>query len=103
MAFTASYTYGNGLIGKNGDVNLYDGLGSVRQTTSATGAVTSSQNTEAFGQTVASSGTTGEYGFGATSGYRDDGDAGLTHIAARCYDAAVGQFISRDTLLDQKP
>ena len=41
--------------------------------------------------------------FGATSGYRNDGDAGLSHIGARYYDAQVGRFISRDTYLDQKP
>ena len=43
------------------------------------------------------------YGFGATSGYRSEGDAGLTLVGCRFYDAQVGRFISRDTYLDQKP
>ena len=41
--------------------------------------------------------------YAATSGYRNDGDAGLSHVGARYYDAQVGRFISRDTFLDQKP
>ena len=41
--------------------------------------------------------------FAATSGYRNDGDAGLMHVGARYYDAQVGLFITRDTELDQKP
>ena len=43
------------------------------------------------------------YTFAATSGYRNDGDAGLTHVGARYYDAQVGRFITRDTVLDQHP
>jgi RHS repeat-associated protein len=41
--------------------------------------------------------------YAATSGYRNDGDAGLMHVGARYYDAQVGRFTSRDTFLDQKP
>jgi RHS repeat-associated protein len=41
--------------------------------------------------------------FAATSGYRNDGDAGLMHVGARYYDAQVGRFITRDTELDQEP
>jgi RHS repeat-associated protein len=39
--------------------------------------------------------------FGATSRYRDDGDAGLILVGARYYDPAVGRFITRDTDLSQ--
>ena len=46
---TASYTYGNALIGKGSEVNLYDGQGTSRQTTSSTGSVTSSRVFEGFG------------------------------------------------------
>jgi RHS repeat-associated protein len=98
---TASYTYGNALIAKGSETYLFDGLGSSRQTTDATGAVTASRTFEGFGQLVAGSGAA--YGFAAQSGYRDDGDAGLVHIGARYYDPQVGRFISRDTYLDQKP
>ncbi len=101
---SATYTYGNALIGKGSDVNLYDGVGSSRQTTSSGGSVTASAIYEGFGQTVASSGGgTATYGYCATSGYQSDGYAGLTHVGARYYDESVGRFITRDTQLDQKP
>ena len=65
-------------------------------------SVTASLTLSAFGQTVASSGSsTSAYMFGATSGYRNEGDAGLTLVGCRFYDAQVGRFITRDTYLDQ--
>lgn len=100
---TASYTYGNGLLSKGLESYLYDGQGSTRQMTNMSGAVTSSSTADAFGNTVASSGTKPEYGYGAQSGYRDDGDAGLLHIGARYYDPQVGLFTTRDTYLSEKP
>jgi RHS repeat-associated protein len=36
-------------------------------------------------------------------GYRNDGDAGLMHVGARYYDAQVGRFITRDTVLSEHP
>jgi RHS repeat-associated protein len=102
-ATTASYTYGNGLLAKGSESYLFDGQGSTRQVTDTSGAVTSSSTSDGFGNTVASTGTKPEYSYNAQSGYRDDGDAGLIHIAARYYDAQVGLFITRDTFLDQKP
>ncbi len=49
------------------------------------------------------SGGTSAYQYGATSGYRTQGDAGLTLVGCRYYDAQVGRFITRDTYQDQKP
>ena len=101
---TATYTYGNSLIRKDGETPLFDGLGSERTVTSSSQAVTASLTLSAFGQTIASSGSsTSAYQFGATSGYRSEGDAGLTLVGCRFYDAQVGRFISRDTYLDQAP
>jgi RHS repeat-associated protein len=70
----------------------------------------------AFGQPVASTGSsTDPYEFGATSGYRSDGDGaselpsggsdgdGLVKVGCRYYDPATGSFVSRDTELDQAP
>jgi len=72
--------------------------------TNSSQSVTASLTLSAFGQTVASSGSsTSAYQFGATSGYRTDGDAGLTLVGCRFYDAQVGRFITRDTYLDQAP
>ena len=49
------------------------------------------RTTDVFGQTVTSSGSsTSSYQFGATSGYRTDGDAGLGEVGCRYYDPEVG-------------
>jgi RHS repeat-associated protein len=101
---TATYTYGNALIRKDGETPLFDGLGSERTVTNSSQTVTGTATYEGFGQTVATTGSSSDpYMFAATSGYRNDGDAGLMHVGARYYDAQVGRFITRDTLLDQKP
>ena len=101
---TATYTYGNSLIRKDGETPLFDGLGSERTVTNSSQAVTASLTLSAFGQTVVSTGSSSSaYGFGATSGYRTEGDAGLTLVGCRFYDAQVGRFITRDTYLDQAP
>jgi RHS repeat-associated protein len=101
---TATYTYGNALIRKDGETPLFDGLGSERTVTNSSQTVTGTATYEGFGQTVATTGSsTDPYMFAATSGYRNDGDAGLMQVGARYYDAQVGRFITRDTLLDQKP
>ena len=99
---TATYTYGNALIGKDGETPLYDGLGSARAETNSSQAVTFTQTADAFGNAVASTGSTASsYGFAATSGYRNDGDAGLSKVGARYYDSQAGTFTTRDTYLDQ--
>ena len=103
-ATAATYTHGNALIRKDGETPLFDGLGSERTVTNGSGAVTASLTLSAFGQMVASTGSsTSAYQYGATSGYRTEADAGLTLVGCRSYDAQVGRFITRDTYLDQKP
>ena len=95
---SASYTYGNGLIRKDAEYAVFDGLGSERTVTNSSQTVTGTLTTEGFEQTVASTGSsTSPYMFSADSGYRTDGDAGLMKAGARYYDAQVGQFTSRDT------
>ena len=101
---TAKYGYGNALIHKDGEYPLFDGLGSERHVTNSSQTVTGTLNTDAFGNTVGTTGSSSSpYMFGATSGYRTDGDAGLLHVGARYYDPQVGRFISRDSYLDQHP
>ena len=93
-----------GLPDWESETPLFDGLGSERTVTSSSQAVTASLTLSAFGQTVASSGSsTSAYQFEATSGYRTEGNAGLTLVGCRFYDAQVGRFITRDTDLNQKP
>ena len=92
------------LIHKDGEILLFDGLGSERTVTNSSQTVTGTATYEGFGQTVATTGSSSNpYMFAATSGYRNDGDAGLMHVGARYYDAQVGRFITRDTDLSQKP
>jgi RHS repeat-associated protein len=101
---TAAYAWGNGLIRKDGEYQMTDGLGSTRTVINSSQTVTSTAITEGSGQTVATTGSTSSpYGFAGAHGYRTDGDAGLTHVGARYYDAQVGRFITRDTYLDQHP
>ena len=100
--FTGTYTYGVSLIRRNGEFLLYDGLGSARTFTNASGAVTASAVYDGYGNTVATSGSTSSpYQFRATSGYRNDGDAGIMQVGARYYDRATGSFLTRDTDLSQ--
>ena len=83
---------------------LLDGQGDERTVTNSDQTVTGTINYDAFGNTVGSTGSSGSsYKYGATSGYQDNGDAGLSFVAARYFDAAVGRFTTRDTYLSQKP
>jgi len=101
---TAVYSYGNALVARNGEVVLPDGLGTTRATVDGVQAITSTLTTEAFGNTVAQWGSTGNpYRFAGAWGYRDDGDAGLLHVGARYYDPQAGRFVSRDTVLSEHP
>jgi len=106
---TATYTWGIGLIRRNGEYPLADGLGTARQTSNGSGAVTATTVTEGFGQTVGGSGSTASpYGYNASSGYRSDGDgatysAPLQKVGARYYDPEFGCFLTRDTELDESP
>ena len=106
---TAQYTWGNGLIRRNGEYPLTDGRGSVRQETDGSRAITATLATDASGMTVGSSGSSGSaYGFHGGSGYRSDGDgpagfAAFQKVGARYYDPMFGRFLTRDTDLSQRP
>jgi RHS repeat-associated protein len=101
---TATYTYGNALLRKDGEYPLFDGLGSERTVTNSSQTVTGTLTLDGFGLTVTSTGSsTNPYMFGATSGYRNDGDVGLTQVGARYYDAQVGRFLTRDIVLNEAP
>ena len=96
------YTYGLQRIDEDQIVNNawtpsyygYDGMGSVRQLTSAAGTVTDTYEYDAFGNKIASSGTTpNKYMY---RGEQYDSDLGLYYLRARYYNPATGRFISRD-------
>jgi hypothetical protein len=58
-----------------------DGPGSARAETNSSQSVTSTLTPDAFGNAVATTGSTGNgYQFRANSGYRNDGYAGLLKV-----------------------
>ena len=103
----AAYTWGNGLVRRTGEYPLTDGQGTTKLETNSSQAVTSTQETEAFGRSIGGTGSpVSPYGYHGAEGYRSDGDgpAGLEpyqKVGARYYDATFGRFITRDTDLSQ--
>lgn len=95
---TYDYLYGNGRIAQvsatSTEYFLGDALGSVRQLTDATGAVTMAQLYDPYGMTVQTSGSAAtNYGF--TGEYTEPG--GQLYLRSRYYSADTGRFLSRDT------
>lgn len=71
-----------------------DGLGSTRALTNSSGAATDTYTYDAFGSLIGSTGTTtNEFLF---AGYQFDVATGDDYLRARYYNAAAGQFTSRD-------
>ncbi len=92
------------LLLRNSEHPIYDGHGSERTVTNGSETVTGAINFEAFGQTAGSTGSSSSpCMYAGAWGYRTDGDAGLIHVGARYYDAQVGRFITRDTVLSEHP
>jgi RHS repeat-associated protein len=72
----------------------YDGSGSVRQLTTAAGAVTDTYDYDAFGNLLNKTGTTpNNYLY---RGEQYDQDLGLYYLRARYYNPLTGRFMSRD-------
>jgi RHS repeat-associated protein len=93
-----TYLYGNGRIaqfaGTNAQYFLADHLGSVRQLTSASGAVTLAKSYQPYGSVLSSAGTVGSsYGF---TGELSDSYIKLTYLRARYYASDSGRFITKD-------
>jgi RHS repeat-associated protein len=97
-----TYTYGLQRISENQIVNNtwtpsfyeYDGMGSVRQLTNASGAVTDTYEYDAFGNLLNKTGTTSNEML--YRGEQRDSDLGLYYLRARWYDPITGRFVSRD-------
>lgn len=94
---TNQYIYGDGRIAQVNtaiDYFLGDALGSVRQLTSASGAVTLAQSYDPYGVKIASSGAaTSTFGY---TGEQTDA-TGMIYLRARYYAPNMGRFMSRDT------
>jgi len=98
-----TYTYGSSLISQTSSTGYslpathyfgYDGLGSVRQLTDAAGTVTDTWDYDAFGNTVARTGTTDNaYLY---RGEQYDADLGMYYLRARFYNQSTGRFWNQD-------
>jgi RHS repeat-associated protein len=99
----ASYVYAGGLVSevRGGTSKFYhsDALGTTRAITNGSGSTTDSLVTDAFGMTVAGSGSTPTpFGFAGQAGYQSDPETGLMRLGHRYYDNSTGHFISRDPI-----
>lgn len=97
------YTYGTMrisqrqlLVSLNWQVSYYgyDGGGSVRQLTDPTGAITDTYAYDAFGNTVAQTGTT--FNQFLYRGEQFDSTLGMYYLRARYYRPQVGRFLTAD-------
>ncbi len=99
-ALLASYVFGSGLVtlDHGGDVRvpLADGGGNVRALTDTSAAATDGYTYDAWGRSVAASGTSSNpYRY---RGQRLDADTAQYLLRARYYDPASGRFFARDPL-----
>jgi RHS repeat-associated protein len=101
-AVQRTYAYGYQRIDEDQVVNNawtpsfygYDGMGSVRQLTNSAGATTDTYEYDAFGNEIASTGTTpNNYLY---RGEQYDPSLGLYYLRARWYNPLTGRFLSRD-------
>jgi RHS repeat-associated protein len=96
---TNTYTYGLQRISQVGTADteyfLGDALGSVRQLTDETGAVTLAKNYSPFGEVLSNLGSTSTP-FGFTSEYTDS-YIKLINLRSRLYSPAIGRFLTRDS------
>ena len=97
-AVVRSYTYGLDLISQKQASGVsfygYDGHGSVRLLTDASGTVTDTYTYDAFGGLIGSSGTTPNVYLYA--GEQVDGNVGFYYLRARNYDHSIGRFRTLD-------
>jgi RHS repeat-associated protein len=96
---TAGYVYGNDLIsqrcGNADSFYLVDGLGSTRGLINASGVVTDAYTYDAFGNLIASTGsTTNNYRF---AGEQFDPNLGDYYLRQRYYDSDTGRFNRMDS------
>lgn len=95
---TSTYLYGNGRIAQMAGVDsayfLGDALGSVRQLTDASGAVTLTKSYGPYGEIMVSTGI-GVSAYGYTGEWNSS--TNLLYLRARFYNNSIGRFMTRDT------
>jgi RHS repeat-associated protein len=101
---TRTYAYGlqrtseNQLVSNTWTPSFYgyDGHGNVRFLTNSAGAITDSDDFDAFGMPIRTSGTTPNQFL--YSGERFDSSIGVYDLRARYYNHATGRFLARDPI-----
>ncbi|GIV03348.1 MAG: hypothetical protein KatS3mg015_2178 [Fimbriimonadales bacterium] len=69
--------------------------------TDSSGQIVSSQQYDAFGNPVSSTGSwSGPFQYGGRFGYQSDSDTSLSLLGHRYYDSATGRFLTRDPIGD---
>ncbi len=69
--------------------------------TDSSGQIVSSQQYDAFGNPVSSTGTwSGPFAYGGRFGYQFDSDTSLSLLGHRYYDPTTGRFLTRDPIGD---
>jgi RHS repeat-associated protein len=95
----ARYLYADNLVRMDRSTGeyyyIYDGLGSTRQLTNSSGAVVDTDNYDAFGNIVSSTGSDlDEFLF---NGQEEDASTGLIYLRARYMNPEDGRFLSQDS------
>jgi RHS repeat-associated protein len=93
---TKAYIYGNGRIAQVGTGTEYflgDALGSVRQMTQGSGAITYAKAYDPYGVATSTAGSAQSM-FGYTGEYTSNN---LVYLRARMYAPGMGRFLARDT------
>ncbi|MEN6355849.1 MAG: RHS repeat-associated core domain-containing protein [Armatimonadota bacterium] len=96
---TLKYAYGDDLlkVSRSGEYYyFYDGLGSTRTITDASGVAATQYVYDAYGELIADGATWNNYLF---TGQMLDRTTGLYYLRARWYDPQSGRFVSRDTFI----
>jgi RHS repeat-associated protein len=79
---------------------LQDGQGSTRQLLNSSQATVASYTTDAYGNSVSSSGSAANpFQWNSGSAYYSDSESGLQKVGARYYEPATGRWISQDSEL----
>jgi RHS repeat-associated protein len=102
---TTSYTYGDDLLSmmKSGEIwnYQYDGLGSTRSLTDASGNESDTYTYDAFGSLLSETGSTeNDYLY---TGEQFDGSLGQYYLRSRYYSANTGRFTQQDVWIGSDP
>ncbi len=96
-------TYTPGISERRGtESRFYHGdIKNFVEQTDSSGQIVSSQQYDAFGNPVSSTGTwQGPFAYGGRFGYQSDSDTSLSLLGHRYYDPTTGRFLSRDPIKD---